>query len=428
MDIDRFNFWQTLPVVVEAISLADYVAFDLEMTGISSPMSRLRDHSEKAAYRQAIEAARTFQVLEFGLTCLTWDYQNEEYRSRTFTFHLTPEFVPPNPALSRVFDRQLVFSPESLQFLRDHNFEFAFRYVIEALVGTPFASSIPPELLLPPGFRDPAPELGARSHNYHHITESRALTRIASAYKEVPPAIQAIKTHQALLYAEHRLALRRRSLDQIMCASPADTPIEPSAMGRQLRDGGPILVGHNVFHDLCFLHETFLADNNEGPVNKTLNDIDPGSLRRNLHHLFPRVLDTKGPGEKAMVKAISKATRLQTLYESLLRAHSGVEEDTVVIGEGHFPVRVVPEPGFDPRKPGSAGAHHAGYDSWMTAVVLVATERELALARRGDAGMSKEQQQYRLRDYSKRRRLEHEEQQHHYPGQERRVGRGSGSV
>jgi hypothetical protein len=195
-----------------------------------------------------------------------------------------------------------------------------------------------------------------------------------------------------------------------MCASPADTPIEPSAMGRQLRDGGPILVGHNVFHDLCFLHETFLGDNNEGPVNKTLNDIDPGSLRRNLHHLFPRVLDTKyiasqvgatlrrdtltiipprGPGEKAMVKAISKATRLQTLYESLLRAHSGVEEDTVVIGEGHFPVRVVPEPGFDPRKPGSAGAHHAGYDSWMTAVVLVATERELALARRGDAGMSK---------------------------------------
>jgi hypothetical protein len=77
MDIDCFNFWQTLPVVVEAISLADYVAFDLEMTGISSPVSRLRDHSEKAAYRQAIEAARTFQVLEFGLTCLAWDYQNE---------------------------------------------------------------------------------------------------------------------------------------------------------------------------------------------------------------------------------------------------------------------------------------------------------------------------------------------------------------
>lgn len=56
-----------------------------------------------------------------------------EYRSRTFTFHLTPEFVPPNPALSRVFDRQLVFSPESLQFLRDHNFEF----------GKTFAQGIP---------------------------------------------------------------------------------------------------------------------------------------------------------------------------------------------------------------------------------------------------------------------------------------------
>lgn len=77
MDIDRDNFWQTLPTVLESISLSDIVAFDLEMTGISAnSVYTSRGNSEEAAYQRAVAAARTFQILQVGLTCLS--YSNDD--------------------------------------------------------------------------------------------------------------------------------------------------------------------------------------------------------------------------------------------------------------------------------------------------------------------------------------------------------------
>jgi poly(A)-specific ribonuclease len=78
MDIDRFNFWQTLPAVLEAISLSDYVAFDLEMTGISGGRGdKSSEHPESTAYRLAAEAARMFQILQVGLACLSYDWRSQ---------------------------------------------------------------------------------------------------------------------------------------------------------------------------------------------------------------------------------------------------------------------------------------------------------------------------------------------------------------
>jgi poly(A)-specific ribonuclease len=81
MDIDRFNFRHTLPVVLEAISLSDYVAFDLVMTGVTSHSSnKTPAYTQATAYRLAFEAATTFQILQIGLTCLFYDHkQNDLY-------------------------------------------------------------------------------------------------------------------------------------------------------------------------------------------------------------------------------------------------------------------------------------------------------------------------------------------------------------
>lgn len=143
MDINRFNFWHTLPVVLETISLSDYVAFDLEMTGVAGRSTNTTpDRTEAAAYRRAVEAATTFQILQIGLTCLSYDHKQKGmylllhkffwrkwltsigYRARTFTFHLTPEFVPPNTALAKIIDRKLVLSYRSFLFLKENNFSF----------------------------------------------------------------------------------------------------------------------------------------------------------------------------------------------------------------------------------------------------------------------------------------------------------------
>jgi hypothetical protein len=75
MDVNRFNFWQTLPVILEAITLSDYIAVNLETTGASGHSSSKEavEHTETAAYHLAAEAAKTFQILQFGLTCLSYD-------------------------------------------------------------------------------------------------------------------------------------------------------------------------------------------------------------------------------------------------------------------------------------------------------------------------------------------------------------------
>jgi len=77
MEIDRSNFWRLLPQVLEAISDADYVSFDLEMTGVgfkSGP--KILEPSAEEIYQQAKEAAQVYQVLQVGLTCLQHDQKS----------------------------------------------------------------------------------------------------------------------------------------------------------------------------------------------------------------------------------------------------------------------------------------------------------------------------------------------------------------
>ncbi|KAK4239630.1 ribonuclease H-like domain-containing protein [Achaetomium macrosporum] len=125
MDINRFNFWQTLPVVLQAISLSEYVAIDLEMTGMSGhSINEALEHTDEAAYHLAAEAARTFQIVQLGLTCLSYDREMNAYRAQTFTFYVTPEFTPPCAALAELIDRKVAFSYRSFLFLKENNFSF----------------------------------------------------------------------------------------------------------------------------------------------------------------------------------------------------------------------------------------------------------------------------------------------------------------
>lgn len=74
MDINASNFWQQLPVVLEAIADAHFVSIDLEMSGV-----RVKEKEKKGPppeltmtriYRQARHAARTFEIIQVGLTCI----------------------------------------------------------------------------------------------------------------------------------------------------------------------------------------------------------------------------------------------------------------------------------------------------------------------------------------------------------------------
>lgn len=74
MDVTADNFWTLLPTIMLIIASSDYIALDMEMTGIS-----VKDDppnpgtlTMEQAYGRVRTAASTFQAVQIGLTCARW--------------------------------------------------------------------------------------------------------------------------------------------------------------------------------------------------------------------------------------------------------------------------------------------------------------------------------------------------------------------
>lgn len=66
-----------------------------------------------------------------------------------------------------------------------------------------------------------------------------------------------------------------------------------SSCQKDLQGSPCVLVGHNIFHDIVFIHETFL-----GPLPDDLS-----TFIRTMHELFPLIVDTKYLQCQAIPKA-----------------------------------------------------------------------------------------------------------------------------
>ncbi len=112
---------------------------------------------------------------------------------------------------------------------------------------------------------------------------------------------------------------------------------------QQLKRKKPLLVGHNMFFDLCFLYATFF-----GPLPATLDEFGCG-----IHGLFPKIVDTKyfaTHGDHDMMPA-------QTLDELYASAN---KQDIPFAFSGVTETRSEPR---SEEKHRSMTSHHAGYDS-----------------------------------------------------------------
>ncbi|ROV88273.1 hypothetical protein VSDG_09042 [Cytospora chrysosperma] len=129
MDVDRTGFWPKLPSILGAISESQFVSVDLEMSGIivesveSTPNPTLQQ-----IYQDARAAAETFTILQFGLTCVRWEYKKGAYVTKTYNLPVHPGFVGSDIAskqLARTIDRRVEFSSKTIAFLQEHGFSFA---------------------------------------------------------------------------------------------------------------------------------------------------------------------------------------------------------------------------------------------------------------------------------------------------------------
>jgi len=131
MDVTKQNFQYALGQILDALTNADFVAFDFEFSGIPSRANlrpalaedklqeRPRDgrQSLQARYTEAKEAAEKFQILQVGLTVVEQSPVREGYVLRPFNMFL-------NPCLERPMEIERTFSFQSgsVDFLVNHGF------------------------------------------------------------------------------------------------------------------------------------------------------------------------------------------------------------------------------------------------------------------------------------------------------------------
>ncbi|UNI14288.1 Poly(A)-specific ribonuclease [Purpureocillium takamizusanense] len=125
MDVTARSFWQLLPSMLEAICAADYVAVDLEMSGIMTRDSLTTgEMSLEQAYARLRNAANTFSPVALGVT--TVRFVESSYQAQTFTIPistLVPCHTREDTQLASLLDRKLTFSSNSLRFLEVHGFD-----------------------------------------------------------------------------------------------------------------------------------------------------------------------------------------------------------------------------------------------------------------------------------------------------------------
>jgi len=77
MEVTKENFDQVLPVIAEAIKECDFLAFDTELTGLTTRGQRITGlDSVEERYQKIRASATSFQTIQWGLCAFKWDEQS----------------------------------------------------------------------------------------------------------------------------------------------------------------------------------------------------------------------------------------------------------------------------------------------------------------------------------------------------------------
>ncbi|KAF2993422.1 hypothetical protein E8E13_000004 [Curvularia kusanoi] len=132
MEVDGPSFADHVVRLLVDISKADFVSFDLELSGIPS---RLPDKKPRGAgpltmedrYAETREGANRYQILQIGLTCGKFDYLQNKCVLQPYNITLSPLL-----AERLDIEREISFQSGACQFLLGCNFD----------LGAPFARGV----------------------------------------------------------------------------------------------------------------------------------------------------------------------------------------------------------------------------------------------------------------------------------------------
>jgi poly(A)-specific ribonuclease len=132
MEVDAASFPHHLLGLFINISEADFVSFDLELSGIPS---RIQDKpargpgrfSMEERYQETKMGADRYQILQVGITCARFDYIASKYVLRPYNINISPLFDE-----RMDFEREISFQSGACTFLLGCGFD----------LGAPFANGV----------------------------------------------------------------------------------------------------------------------------------------------------------------------------------------------------------------------------------------------------------------------------------------------
>ena len=132
MEVDGPSFPQHLLGLLINISEADFVSFDLELSGIPSRLPNKKPRGPgrltlEDRYAETREGANRYQILQVGLTCAKFDYAANKYVLRPYNINLSPLL---DERLD--FEREISFQSGACTFLLNCGFD----------LGAPFATGV----------------------------------------------------------------------------------------------------------------------------------------------------------------------------------------------------------------------------------------------------------------------------------------------
>lgn len=133
MDVDKIAFQPRLLTILEAIAEAEFVSFDLELSGV--PVKQPGDTGKPSLqkrYLETKEAAEKYQILQIGLTCVTLDHALGVYVCKPFNFNISPVIEEKRLDIDRTFS----FHSGAVEFL----LSVGFRMELPFTSGVPYLS------------------------------------------------------------------------------------------------------------------------------------------------------------------------------------------------------------------------------------------------------------------------------------------------
>ncbi|KAJ3054836.1 hypothetical protein HK097_000701 [Rhizophlyctis rosea] len=379
MEVLKNNFEAILPLIEKAVEEADYIAIDTELSGLGKQKLDVLDDSQER-YTKLKEAATEHLIVQFGVCTFKWDAESKSYIAKPFNAYVYPR------ASSRKLeiDRHFTVQSACFEFLAENKFDFN-KWVSQGIPYLTHEEEAEARRRIGGLRRDEV----AVEETHREFVENTIKTVndwLQNSSEKVVSVACPTSFHRLLVHQEvkkrfgaalgtdgkygavevSKLTEEERKYRSVGKEAQLEMELNQLIGFRKVIDAisqsGSIVLGHNMFLDLCHTFQQF---------NRTL-PADLEEFRREVHDLFPQIIDTKH-----LARSNPKLSRLQD---------TGLGAVMEEVQKYPF---VSPKISIDPDCGTYETAfHEAGYDAYATGVAFL---RMTAYAEGcGDTEISKE--------------------------------------